>query len=343
MAQDKLAEIRAKLAKIEEKSSGNNQSSDRALFRHWDIKNNETTTVRFLPDQDADNTFFWVERQVVRLKFPGIKGGDEKKGVTVQVPCGEMFGDDCPIHKEIRPWFKDPGLESLARSYWKKRSYIFQGFVVDNKLDEEPPENPIRRFVINPQIFNLIKSALMDPDMEHIPTDYVNGTDFRITKTQNGEYSNYTTSSWARKERALTEDELKAIDEHGLNNLADFLPARPSADQYDIIAEMFAASVDGDLYDPARFAEHYRPFGVDMPTNTSVQKPTAPVSTKTSETQSTESAHTEKDQDDKAPWEESKDQEKPAAEESASADESSSSASSKTDDILAMIRNRQNQ
>lgn len=327
---DKLAEIRAKLAKMEERSSGNNQSSDRALFRHWDIKNGETATVRFLPDQDPNNTFFWVERQVVRLKFPGVKGGDEKKQVTVQVPCGEMFGDDCPIHKEIRPWFKDPGLEDLARSYWKKRSYIFQGFVVDSPLDEEALDNPIRRFVINPQIFNIIKAALMDPDMEYIPTDYVNGTDFRITKTQSGEYSNYTTSNWARRERSLTEEELAAIDEHGLNNLADFLPARPSAEQYDIIAEMFAASVDGELYDPARFAEHYRPFGVDMPATTSVQTPSAPAS-------KPEPAQSEsKDQDDdNPPWEEpaKEPEEKPEAE--------SAGASTKTDDILAMIRNRQ--
>ena len=48
----------------------------------------------------------------------------------------------------------------------------------------------------------------MDPDMENIPTDYVNGTDFRLSKTMKGQYADYSTSKWARKERSLDETEL---------------------------------------------------------------------------------------------------------------------------------------
>ena len=45
------------------------------------------------------------------------------------------------------------------------------------------PENPIRRLIIGPQIFQIIKQALMDPDMEELPTDYTGGVDFRLNKT----------------------------------------------------------------------------------------------------------------------------------------------------------------
>jgi hypothetical protein len=93
----------------------------------------------------------------------------------------------------------------MGRKYWKKRSYIFQGFVNENPLQEDTPENPIRRFVISPSIFNLIKDALMDPDIQEMPTDYTAGLDFRITKTTKGQYADYSTSKWARKETALTE------------------------------------------------------------------------------------------------------------------------------------------
>ena len=265
-----LAEIRAKLLEQETRSSGNRASGtgDNAIFPHWNIPEGSSATLRFLPDSDENNTFFWKERQMIRLEFPGVKGGDEHKSVTVQVPCVEMWGDSCPIHAEIRPWFKDPSMEDIARKYWKKRSYVFQGFVTNSELQEDTvPENPIRRFVISPQIFKIISQALMDPDFPEIPTDYEAGTDFRIVKSTKGQYADYSTSNWARRERSLDQTERDAIAANGLFNLNDFLPKKPSAEELGIIFEMFEASVDGQLYDPARFGDYYRPYGVDAPSS----------------------------------------------------------------------------
>jgi hypothetical protein len=254
------------------KTNSSSTGGDNAIYPHWNIDEGTSTTLRFLPDADTNNTFFWVERQMIRLTFPGVKGGDMKP-VTVQVPCAEMYGETCPVLTEVRPWFKDASLEDLGRKYWKKRSYIFQGFVTENPLSETAPENPIRRFVISPQIFNIIKSALMDPDMENIPTDYTAGTDFRITKTTKGQYADYSTSKWARKERALDETELAAVDTNGLYTLSDFLPKQPGQDELNAISEMFQASVDGELYDVERWGNFYKPYGVDVPANASA-KPT---------------------------------------------------------------------
>ena len=269
-----LAEIRAKLASMENNKSSSQSSTggDNAIYPHWNIDEGTSAVLRFLPDADTDNTFFWQERQMIRLSFPGVKGGDSKP-VTVQVPCAEMYGDTCPVLTEVRPWFKDASLEDMGRKYWKKRSYIFQGYVTENPLNETTPENPIRRFVISPQIFNIIKSALMDPDMENIPTDYVNGTDFRVMKTTKGQYADYSTSKWARKERALDETELASIDTNGLYTLSDFLPKRPGQDELNAISEMFQASVDGELYDVERWGNFYKPYGVDVPASASA-KPT---------------------------------------------------------------------
>jgi hypothetical protein len=212
---------------------------------------------------------------MINLEFPGVAGGDEHKPVTVKVPCMEMWNESCPVHTEIRPWFKDPNLEDLARKYWKKRSYIFQGFVTDNGgLDEEAPENPIRRFVISPAIYKLISSALMDPDFPELPTDYEQGTDFKIAKTKKGQYANYDTSAWARRERGLNQEERDAVATYGLFNLSDFLPKKPNAEEVNAIAEMFEASVDGQLYDPERWADYYRPYSVEKPEGTSRPAPT---------------------------------------------------------------------
>ena len=103
-----LAEIRAKLSSMESKPGSNNSpQSDNAIYPFWNIDEGTSTVLRFLPDSDADNTFFWVERQMIRLTFPGVIGG-ENRPVTVQVPCMEMWGDTCPVLSEVRPWFKDP-------------------------------------------------------------------------------------------------------------------------------------------------------------------------------------------------------------------------------------------
>jgi hypothetical protein len=200
---------------------------------------------------------------MIKLPFAGVKGQSDSKPVVVQVPCVEMYGDACPVLAEVRTWFKDPNLEEMGRKYWKKKSYLFQGFVRDNPIgDDKTPENPIRRFVISPQIFNLIKNALMDPEMENLPTDYAAGLDFSVKKTSKGGYADYSTSTWSRKESALTAVEAAAIEQYGLHNLGDFLPKRPTDVELKVIKEMFEASVDGQPYDPDRWANYYKPYGL---------------------------------------------------------------------------------
>jgi hypothetical protein len=333
-----LAEIRAKLSSMESKPGSNSpQQSDNAIYPFWNIDEGTSTVLRFLPDSDADNTFFWVERQMIRLTFPGVIGG-ENRPVTVQVPCMEMWGDTCPVLSEVRPWFKDPSLEDMGRKYWKKRSYIFQGFVTDNPLNETAPENPIRRFVIGPQIFNIIKGALMDPDMENLPTDYVNGTDFRLTKTTKGQYADYSTSKWARKESGLTEDQLGGIDTHGLHNLNDFLPAKPSAEGVQAITEMFAASVDGEMYDPQRWGQFYKPYGLDIPKSSGTQTQ-ATVAPAQAPAPAPAVAETPAPVVETAPA--VAPAVAPAPVETAPAEASGDAGKKSADDILNMIRNRQ--
>ena len=268
-----LAEIRAKLKAQETRSERGTSGGDNAIYPHWNIPEGSTAVLRFLPDADPNNTFFWMERLMIKLPFSGIKGDMNSKPVTIQVPCVEMWNETCPILSEVRVWFKDKSLEDMGRKYWKKRSYIFQGFVTENPMvDDTSPENPIRRFVISPSIFNLVKDALMDPDIQEMPTDYTAGLDFRVTKTTKGQYADYSTSKWSRKETALDATQMAAVDSFGLHNLADFLPKQPSEVELQAIKEMFEASVDGQPYDTDRWGQYYRPYGVSVP-----DAPTAPV------------------------------------------------------------------
>ena len=458
-----LAEIRAKLQEQEVKRSPNSSGGDNAIYPFWNIPEGTTATLRFLSDKDPNNTFFWVERQMIRLPFAGIKGQSEAKPTTVQVPCMEMWGEPCPVLSEIRPWFKDPSLEDMGRKYWKKRSYIFQGFVVNSPLEEdstpenpirrfvinpsifniirsalmnpdmedlptdidkgrdfkltktqkggyadyststwsfkersvqvpcmemwgEPcpvlseirpwfkdpsledmgrkywkkrsyifqgfvvnspleedstPENPIRRFVINPSIFNIIRSALMNPDMEDLPTDIDKGRDFKLTKTQKGGYADYSTSTWSFKERSVSDSERSAIDSHGLHNLGDYLPKKPSAEEVKIIAEMFKASVDGELYDESRFGQYYRPAGMASSPSSNASATTTATTTATATPTPAPQAEVKVE----TPVVEAKVEAPAAQPEVATATATASATDDKSkasaDDILAMIRARQ--
>jgi len=327
-----LAEIRAKLQASENRGTGGNSQGggDNAIYAHWNIKEGDTAKLRFLPDANTDNTFFWVERNMINLPFAGVKGSADSKPVVVQVPCVEMWGEACPILAEVRTWFKDPSLEDMGRKYWKKKSYLFQGFVRENPItDDQTPENPIRRFIISPQIFNLIKAALLDPELENLPTDYQGGLDFIITKTSKGGYADYSTSKWSRKESALDATESGAIEQYGLHNLSDFLPKKPSEVELKVMKEMFEASVDGQAYDSERWGNYYRPRGVQVVTSSAPAQETAE-SKPTAEATTAPAVEAPKVEETTAEATPTAPVETPAGE----------SGNKRAEDILAMIRNR---
>jgi hypothetical protein len=322
-----LAEIRARLAQSEGNNKGGNfTGGDSAIYPHWNMEEGASATLRFLPDGNTKNTFFWQERAMIRLPFNGIKGEMESKQVYVQVPCVEMWQETCPVLTEVRTWFKDKSLEEMGRKYWKKRSYIFQGFVRENPLgDDKTPENPIRRFIIGPQIFTTIKGALMDPELEELPTDYLRGLDFRISKGSKGGFADYNSSKWARKETALTEAEQAAVEKFGLFDLSTFMPKKPGEVELKVIKEMFEASVDGQSYDTERWGQYFRPAGVTAPAGSAT---TAPAATDEDAPVAKSAPAVTSDFDD----------EEPAV---VSAPVEAKPATQKAEDILAMIRARQ--
>lgn len=265
---DKLLKLQQKLQGEEDKKKnrgGSNEPS--ANFPFWDAPNDTETVIRLLPDADQSNDFFWKPKLVINMPFDGVVGGENPTNETVRVtvPCVEMWGKTCPVQTRIRPWWKDPSKEDTARTYYKKKSNIFQGFVVRSSVVEEnPPANPIRRFAINQTIFEIIYKSLINPEFEDMPTDYIGGRDFKIAKTQKGGFANYGTSSWTFRTRPLTEVEQIAIDTHGLFNLSDHLGfAEPDEDGIQLIKEMFEDSLAQKPFDFDKYGSVYRPYVKD--------------------------------------------------------------------------------
>lgn len=297
-----LAEIRAELLAQQEKTdaikngtfTGTRQPD--AFLAHWNIAENKPLNLRFLPDADQNNPFFWRERDMINLEFNGVVGMHSDK-VRVQVPCNEMWvPKSCPVLNELRQWYesaKETGneeLKQLASKYWKKKTYLLQCLIAPDSTevkDDMAPENPIRRVLVNKEIFDKVKSILLNPGIRELPTHYEFGRDFGVVKTKNGGgYNKYDTSQFSMAERPLNDEERAAIEKYGLFDLGDFMPKQPTPEELQAIAEMFEASVDGKPYDPARWAFAYRPAGVQKPNSTSTPASTSTVAPATSTVQS---------------------------------------------------------
>jgi len=175
----------------------------------------------------------------------------------------------------------------------------------------------------------LIRGALLDPEMDNLPTDTLHGVDFKMIKTSKGGYADYSTSSWKRRERPLSDGEQDNLKAHGLFNLNDFLPKKPSEVELKIMKEMFEASVDGEPYDMERWGQYFKPAGLGQNTGDPVKTPAA-----------TTRAAAAAPAAEAAPWEDDV-----AIAEAAMTKPAAAPAATggRAEDILAMIRNRKTQ
>lgn len=296
-----LAEIRALLKQEQDKNeaikngtfTGGSGQPD-AFLAFWNIPENQALYLRFLQDADESNPYFWREREMINLEFKGIVGMHTDT-VRVQVPCNEMWvPKSCPILTEVRQWYQvandtnNEDLKKQASKYWKKKTYLFQCLVAPDSVavkDDNAPENPIRRVLVNKDIFDKIKSILMNPGVKELPTHFEQGRDFGVIKTKNGGgFNNYDMSQFSMSERPLNGEERAAIDQYGLFNLNDFMPKQPTPDELNAIREMFEASIDGKPYDPSRWAAFYRPAGVQKPAHSSGDTATIPATSTATQT-----------------------------------------------------------
>jgi hypothetical protein len=116
-----------------------------------------------------------------------------------------------------------------------------------------------------------------------------------------------------------------------LFNLADFLPKRPGPAELKTIEELFHASVNGDEYDPDRWAGHFKPTGVQLDESAGSARPYTPASAPSAPA-AVVSAAVDHHVDDEA-----------TVEPTAPIKPAAKAEGQKAEDILAMIRNRQKQ
>lgn len=191
---------------------GGNQNW-KLFYPFWKIPVDSIAVVRFLPDLDPDNNLgFLVENLTHELVING-----ERK----TVPCLSMHGEDCPICALSRDYYdeKSPNYnEALGKKYYKKKSYIGQVIVVESPIEHD--QNQLVKLIeFGPKIFKQIQAAFQSGDLEEAPFEFKGGYNFRIRKTQSGQYADYGQSSFAPKQSDLDDE---VISQLNLFNLADY-------------------------------------------------------------------------------------------------------------------------
>lgn len=205
--------------------TGNKPSAPSNYFPFFTMNDGEQSTIRFLPDADANNPLgFLVEKRTHVLK---VNGRDKT------IPCLKMYNKTCPICNASSQYY-NAGDRVNGKKYYRKIQHIGQALILNTtvvpKEGEENFEGTVRLVQISPQIHKVIHESIMSGDLEEAPFDFEYGTNFVIKKDKQGEYSSYSFSKFAKRETALDEDTVTYVTSQ-MKDLGTLLPAEPSVEE----------------------------------------------------------------------------------------------------------------
>jgi hypothetical protein len=233
MAIKSLDELKSAFAKQEAKSD--NTGYWDKFYPFWKMDFDQTAIVRYLPDQDESNPMGFV---VENLSHKLSVNGRERT-----VPCLKMYGESCPCCELSRKYY-DQKDEKMGLKFWRRQEFIGQILVLSSPFDYpiDENENPVRLIMLGPKIFKLIQASFASGDLEENPTDFSAGYDFRIKKSKQGQFADYTLSKFAPKQSAISEQLLQNLE---LHNLADWRTRRIERDAMEL---MIQADLTGSSY-----------------------------------------------------------------------------------------------
>ena len=210
------------------KDDGNNQQW-KLFFPFWKAPVDTTSIVRFLPDEDDTNMLAFLVENTTHELF--INGKKEK------VPCLKMYGKSCPVCAHANKLFEEHN-DSDGKHYYRKRAYIGQVLVVETPIEHDKSQ-PIKLIEFGPAIYKVIQAAFGSGDFEEVPYAVEGGYNFRIKKSQNGDYPSYSTSSFSPKQTSV---DARLAMELKPYNLKDFRQPEVSAAALEV---MLLADISG--------------------------------------------------------------------------------------------------
>lgn len=185
MAKRSLADLAAAFAP---KTSSSTEWKD--FFPFWKANVGTTTTVRFLPDLDEENPMGYIVENLTHELY--ING---KKEI---IACGKMHGDTCPICDHASSLYEKED-KINGKKFYRKKNYIGQVLVLNTPIEHDQTVL-VKLIEFGPALFKQHQSAFTSGDLEEAPYEFKGGYDYRIRKTQDGQFASYATSSFAPKQ-----------------------------------------------------------------------------------------------------------------------------------------------
>jgi hypothetical protein len=245
-----LAQLREAFQKNQTTSSGSGSPRWKLFYPFFKIDIDQRAIFRFLPDNDETNPLaFLVENMTHRLTVNGKQR---------TVPCLKMYGKKCPCCDLSAKYYGEKN-EQMGLKYWRKQEFIGQGLVNESPIEWEDENsnkvrssvdiqkaggNPVRLISIGPKIYKLIQNAFTseDSELENAPYELFGGHDFRLRKSKQGEYADYSLSSFSTKPSDV---DASLIESLTLFNLADYREPEISAEEMEALIQ---ADATGSAY-----------------------------------------------------------------------------------------------
>lgn len=201
---------RKSLADLADAFKGPEDASWKLFLPFWKAEVDKTTIFRFFPDANIDNPRgFLVENHVHELYTNGKRQ---------KFACLRMYGENCPVCDQSAKFYDKNSLDSdedKGRMLYRKRSYIGQGMVISTPVDNINLDQ-LWLIEIGPKIFDRIKRAFTNGDMDNPPYEFKGGYNFRIAKSQSGQYPDYGSSSFSPKQSDVPLDFIEKVTLHNL-------------------------------------------------------------------------------------------------------------------------------
>jgi hypothetical protein len=226
-----IASLKAAFSKksTEGQSTESNTGFWDRFFPFYKMDLDETVEFRFLPDLDDENPLgFIVENRYHELLINGKKK---------RIACANMYDEPC-LCCDLSKKHYDEGDEALGKKFWRKIDYIAQGVIISTPFEYpiKADENPVRMLSLSTKLYKVIESKIVKGDLDEMPYDMISGYNFKIYKTKQGEYSDYTTSDFARKSTQVPDSFLSKIELYDLKN---FRYGKIERDQMEVMVEAF--------------------------------------------------------------------------------------------------------
>lgn len=279
--------LRARFKSNTRTTNQSNTPSDSRYYPFFLADVGTESIVRFCPDKNQDNQWFFLERDIHRIPV----NGEIKK-----VPCLKMYGHECPLCDSSRAFYKKEGKTSATgKQLYRKRDWLAQVYVKKDALPPNPENNEtfegkVKAVVVTSQVYEAIDISLEDVDIP--PHQYLGGSDFLIRPTQDGNYRSYVRSRFAKAPSDLDDDIIDYI-EANIVDLRTLLPAEPNIDD---VNGYLASFLSGTEYTPDVASA---PVATMSSTNDILQA-TSGTSTPVAESKPTVSVAPSDDEDDEA-------------------------------------------